>query len=87
MCYFSTEADFSAHPVEKPVLDVDIQNNRGSIFYEFIMDIAINNDAIKEPEEYFLVVLDVRDFDPEKLEIDPSRRCARIRIKVDMSGK
>jgi hypothetical protein len=85
---FSAEADFSVHPVEMAVLDDDVQNNRGSALYEFMVDIAINNDNIQEPEEYFLVVLDVKDFDAEKrLEIDSSKQCARIRIKKDNSGK
>lgn len=85
---FSTESDFSGHPVEVEVLDDDVQNNRNSIFYEFMVDIAINNDITQEPEEYFLVVLEIGEFNPQnKLEIDQSKQCARIRIKVDNSGK
>ena len=87
---FSTEVDFSVHPIEVEVLDDDVQNNRNSIFYEFLVDIAINDDVTQEPEEYFLVVLDLEigDFNPQnKLEIDQSKQCARIRIKVDNRGK
>ena len=85
---FCTEADFNVHPVEVAVLDDDVQNNRHSIFYEFMVDIAINNDVTQEPEEYFLVILEIGNFNPQnKLEVDPRKQCARIRIKVDNSGK
>ena len=85
---FSTEVDFSVHPIEVEVLDDDVQNNINSIFYEFLVDIAINDDVTQEPEEYFLVVLEIGEFNLQnKLEIDRSKQCARIRIKVDNRGK
>ena len=72
------------------VLDSDIPTHTESSVYEFTMDIAIYDDDIQEPQEYFLVVLDVRDSDPGsqgKLEVDPNKRCLKIRIKEDRSGK
>ena len=80
-----TDEDFSPDPIEIAVLESDHDTSLGR--YEFTVNIAINNDGIQEPEEYFLVVLDVQNSDPEKLQVDPNKRCSKIRIREDKSGK
>ena len=81
-----TDTDFNGtDPIEIAVLDSDHDASLGR--YEFTVDITIINDDIQEPEEYFLVVLEIQNSDTEKIQIDPNKQCSKIRIKEDKDGK
>ena len=80
-----TDTDFSTEPKKMAVLDSDHDASLGR--YEFTVNIEIINDNIQEPEEYFLVVLEIQNSDTEKIQIDPNKQCSKIRIKEDKDGK
>lgn len=55
--------------------------------HEFTANIEIINDDIQELAEYFLVVLDIKDSDPELLQVDSSKQCTGVKITEDKDGK
>ena len=80
-----TDKDFNTKPIEMAVLDSDHDTSLGR--HDFTVSIEINNDDTQEPEEYFLVVLEIQNSDAEKIQIDPNKQCSKIRIKEDKDGK
>ena len=58
-------------------------------YFEFEVNVALEDDTIQEPEEYFLLVLDVQQADnsKDKITVDAERRCLRVHIAQSLEGE
>ena len=57
--------------------------------FDFEVNITLEDDTIQEPEEYFLLVLDVQQSDAskDKITVDAERRCLRVHIAQSLEGE
>lgn len=75
--------DFNTNPVKTTV------GPHNAKHFDFEVNITLEDDTIQEPEEYFLLVLDVQQSDAskDKITVDAERRCLRVHIAQSLEGE
>ena len=54
---------------------------------ELYFNVSLRDDSIEEPDEYFLLVLDVPQLDETVYDIDKKRQCMKLTIIADKDSK
>ena len=54
---------------------------------KFHFNVSLHDDSIEEPDEYFLLVLDVPQLDETVYDIDKKRQCMKLTIIADKDSK
>ena len=79
-CLFS-EKDFSRARLETIVAPGN------TVHDEFHFNVFLHDDSIEEPNEYFLLVLDVSQSDETEYDIDKKHQCMKLTIITDKDSK
>lgn len=86
ICFNFVESDFNGQPVEIEILS-NATDDKGRL--ELDVSIALVSDTIREPDEYFLLVLDAHQLPSavDRISFTSDRNCIGVTITADQDRK